>query len=123
VLLEVVLALVLFVGAAAVISGGLQASLAGLERMRLNAHATDLAVSVLAELQLGLRSLDKPGPEPFEEPFENWSWEVVTSPAVELPGEEKPLQRVEVIVRHLDPPLVFRLTQLLRPEAPAPGVE
>ena len=48
-LLEVVLALVLFVGAATVLTSGLSSSLDSVERLRLNAHAADYAVSVLSE--------------------------------------------------------------------------
>ncbi len=130
VLLEVVLALILFVAAAAVITGGMHASLDSVDRMRLNTHAADLAISVISELQLGIRGLDLTGPEPFEPPYENWTWEIViTSDEVPVVGsglaieEESPLTQVEVIIRHQDPPLTYRLSQLIRPGAVSPPTE
>src|SRR5512141_793697 len=79
VLLEVVLALVLFVGAAAVLTSGLSSSLDSLERLRLNTHAADLAVSVVSELQMGIKSLALSGPQPFPAPFEGWTWEALAN--------------------------------------------
>src|SRR5258708_4398278 len=80
VLLEVILALVLFVAAAAVLTSGLSSSLDGVERLRLNTHAADLAVTVLSELQLGIKSLALSGPQQFEAPLDAWTWELVASP-------------------------------------------
>lgn len=116
VLLEVVLALVLFVAAAAVISGGLHASLETVDRLKLNAHAADLAVSVISELQMGARSADLTGPEPFEEPFDSWTWELVISAVetAESTSEAVPMSKVEVVIRHAELPVVYRLTQVVR---------
>ena len=113
-LLEVVLALVLFVVAAAIISGGISASMNSVERQRLNAHASNLAASILAELQMGARTLEEMGPTEFEAPFTGWSWEIV--PAASAPGEDLSgaSQLIEVIVRHDDPPVVHRLSQSIR---------
>jgi type II secretory pathway pseudopilin PulG len=121
VLLEVVLALLLFVAAAAVITGGIHASLTSVERMRLTTHAANLAVSVMSELQLGIRSTSLSGPESFDPPFENWTWELVAAPA-ELDMEETtPWTQVEVIIRHPDPALTFRVSQLIQPSPAAPA--
>lgn len=111
-LLEVVLALVLFVTAAAVIGAGLGSSIDAVDRQRLNTHAGNLAVSVLAELQLGIRSTDS-GPETFPAPFEHWSWELQISPMESELGQGTTLSLAEVIVRHDDPPVVHRLAQVL----------
>ena len=124
VLLEVVLALVLFVAAAAVISGGLHASIESVERLKLSAHAADLAVSVLSELQMGARSTDMLGPEPFEEPFADWTWEIQLLPVDESEDTDMStttsLTKVEVIIRHETPPVTYRLTQVVRlGEAPS----
>ncbi|MBN2508408.1 MAG: hypothetical protein JXQ71_17150 [Verrucomicrobia bacterium] len=116
VLLEVVLALLLFVGAAAVISGGLHAALTSVERMRLSMHAANLAISLVAELQLGIRGTEMQGPAPFDPPFEDWTWEMVAARqefSVDSTGPE--WTRVEVIIRHEDPPLTHRLAQLVQP--------
>ncbi len=113
VLLEVVLALALFVAAAAVIGSGLNAALNSVERLRLNAHAADLAVTVMSELQLGMRAVDTAGTEqPFEAPFEDWTWEVQLTPMDDEVGQASNLTRAEVVIRHKAPPLVHRLGQV-----------
>ncbi len=114
VLLEVVLALVLFVAAAAVLSSGLSSSLDSVERLRLNTHAADLAVTVLSELQMGVKTLAAAGAQPFEAPLENWTWEIVASPVQSDTDEANPFKKIEVIIRHDDPALVYRLGQVLR---------
>ena len=116
VLLEVILALVLFAAAAAIIGAGLHSAIAGVERQKLNAHAVNLAASVLAEIQMGLRPPESVGPESFDSPFDRWTWELVLTPIETDAGEPGDLTRVEVIVRHGEPALVQRLTQVLKLE-------
>lgn len=129
VLLEVVLALVLFVAAATIISAGLNASLNSVERLRLNTHAANLAVSVVSELQMGIKTMDLGGAQPFAAPFEGWSWEVLAvggddqSPAgldggggLQSSSRSTVLKKVEVVIRHDDPELVYRLSQTLQME-------
>ncbi|HTG44625.1 MAG TPA: hypothetical protein VK633_08850 [Verrucomicrobiae bacterium] len=114
VLLEVVLALALFVGAATVISSGINASVQSAERIRLENHAADLAISILSEMQMGARPIAAIGPEPFEAPFQDWTFKIEiaqTEAAVEQAGSLRP---VEVIIRHSHENVVQRLTQLFR---------
>jgi hypothetical protein len=119
VLLEVVLALVLFVGAASIITAGLRASLEGTERLRLNTHAANLAVSLFSEIKMGVRPVESGEPQPFEEPFENWTWQML---ADEGTHDSSPIRQVEVVVRHLESGRVFRLAEWLRPPPlPDPG--
>jgi type II secretory pathway pseudopilin PulG len=114
VLVEVVLALALFVAAAAVISGALSASMDSVERLRLNAHAANLAVTVLSELQMGTLAAEGVGPQEFDLPFEDWTWEVLQAPVDDGTTEESRLTHIEVIIRHKASPLVHRLNQVLR---------
>ena len=116
VLLEVILALVLFAAAAAIIGAGIHSAINGVERQKLNAHAVNLAVSVISEIQMGLRTVESVGPESFASPFDRWTWELALAPAEDEAGEVSELTRVEVIVRHDDPALVHRLSQLLKLE-------
>jgi type II secretory pathway pseudopilin PulG len=114
VLLEVVLALALFVAAAAVIGSGLNASLSSVERLRLRAHALDLAVTVMSELQLGARAVETPGTaQAFDPPFDDWTWEVQLTPLDDEVGQQSSLTCAEVVIRHKAPPLVQRLSQVL----------
>ncbi len=107
VLLEVVLALVLFVAAAAVVSSALRSAIDSEERLRLGVHADNLASSVVAELETGLRSPAVLGPTPFEAPFTNWTWQIIP------PGGDTPGSPHEIVIRHADPELVRRLAQVI----------
>lgn len=117
VLLEVVLAIVLFAAAAAVIGMGLKASMDSSQRLRLSTHAGNLAVTVISELQMGLRSLADTGPEAFGPPFEGWVWEVAALPwgqAQETTTVGAPtLMQVEVTVRYEPEEFVHRLAQVI----------
>lgn len=114
VLLEVILALTLFVTAAAIVTSGMNASADSLDRQRLNTHAANLAATALAEVQLGLRSTALAGEQPFAEPFEKWTAELVVAPTETETGGPSGLLRVEVIIRHQEFPLVRRLAQIIR---------
>lgn len=115
VLMEVLLALALFVGAAAVATTALNASLESVERQKLGLHALNLASSTLAELQLGQRPLAAQSPRPCDAPFQDWSWEVAVSPleAESAEAVTSSQVRAEVIIRHSTRPIVQRLTQIL----------
>lgn len=114
ILLEVVLALVLFVVAAAIIGGGISASVDSVERLRLNTQAASLAATVGAELELGIRALEASGPAEFEPPFVDWTWEVIPTTTTTTIADETTsptFTMVEIVVRHQDPPIVHRLTR------------
>lgn len=113
VLLEVLLALALFVSSAAVMISALNASLGSLERQRLGLHGINLASSILAEIQLGIRPPVSEAAKPMEPPWQDWTLEVVIAPMAGADPGVVDLQQVEVVVRHLDPPLVQRLGQIL----------
>ena len=114
ILLEVLLALALFVAAAAVVTSALSASLGSLERQRLGTQSVNLAASVLAEIQLGIRSSSGEAAKPFEAPFEDWTWELAVGPAENRPETVNGLTLVEVVVRNTKTPHVQRLAQLMR---------
>lgn len=113
-LLEVILALALFVTAAAIVTSGMNASTGSLDRQRLNTHATNLAATVLAEIQLGIRSPAEAGEQPFAAPFDKWTAELIVTPTETESGEASGLLRVEVIIRHKEATLVSRLAQVIR---------
>ena len=136
VLMEVILALILFVGAAAIVTGGVNASIKTLDRTRLNMHASNLAVSILAELQMGVRPAAASGPEPFGAPYEEWTWELT---AEDVPAEEAPTAssamtspdaeasamsavKIEVVIRHGFESIVHRLVEVV-PVVPLVEVE
>jgi type II secretory pathway pseudopilin PulG len=114
VLLEVLLALMLFAGAAAVVTTAFNSSVASLERQKLGFQALNLAASVLAEVQLGIRSATSDAPTPFEPPFEDWTWQTSLIPTETSGGDPAGLPRLEVVVRHKNSPMVQRLGQVVR---------
>jgi type II secretory pathway pseudopilin PulG len=121
-LLEVVLALALFVAASTVITSALSASVDETERLRLDAHAGNLAATILSEMQMGLQAVESSGPNAFDPPFAEWTWQAAVEPATDTTGVIGSLQKVEVTVRHQGQPIVCRLTQFLPATAgPGPG--
>lgn len=114
VLLEVVLALALFVGAATIISSGINASVQAVYRLRLETHAANLAISLISEMQMRARPLAPVGPEPFEAPFTNWTFKVEMAQPEGGTSESEALVPVEVIVTHTEERVVYRLTQLFQ---------
>jgi hypothetical protein len=112
VLLEVVLALLLFVAAVAVVSSALSASMDSLQRQRSAMHAANLAATVHAEINMGLRGTETAGPEPFAIPFEAWTWQLAQSSTENEAGDASGLTSVEVIIRNTNSPAVYRLAQL-----------
>jgi type II secretory pathway pseudopilin PulG len=117
VLLEVVLAVVLFAAAATVIGVGLKASMDSSERLRMSAHAGNLAITVASELQMGMRSLADTGPEAFGPPFEGWVWEIAAVPWNETEGTANNLVQVEVIVRHEPTGFAHRFAEVMQLDA------
>jgi len=114
ILLEVVLALALFVGAATVITAGINASLQAVERVRLQNHAANLAISLMSELQMHARPIAPIGPESFEKPFEGWLYRIALEQGEESIREAASLRPVEVIVWNPEEGVTHRLTQFFR---------
>ena len=117
-LLEVVLALALFVAAASIVTSGMNASSENLERQRLATHALNLACSSIAEVQLGIRPMVESGVQPFEVPWEDWTWQLLVQPIETELGESGGLVRVEAVVRHKPTSVVRRLVQWIPAKKP-----
>jgi hypothetical protein len=114
ILLEVVLALALFVGAATVVTAGINASIQAVHRVRLQNHAANLAISLMSELQMHARPLAAVGPESFEAPFQDWLYRVAVEQGQESAGEPDSLRPVEVIVWNPEEGVTHRLTQFFQ---------
>lgn len=122
ILLEVVMALGLFVAAAAVFAVCMNASMSSLERQALNLHAENLAASVLAEVQMGARA-SAPGTVELDPSYQGWSAEIAAGPAQNDLLETGPtLSQVEVIVRHTNGVIVRRLAQSMSLAVPEQGM-
>ena len=120
-LLEIVLSLALFVAASTAILGGLGACLRSAQDARLSATASDLAVTLLSEIQMGLVPLENDGPNEYEdERLTGWTWEVIVADAEAFDTEaydDGPVtQYVEVVVSCADPAYEYRLSDQIRPE-------
>lgn len=123
VLLEVLLALMLFAVTAAIITSSMNASMDGLERLKRNTHAANLASTVLAELELGLRPADASGEQALEKPFDAWTFELSQVGAENESGEVSDLTQLEVILRHKDSEFVYRQMQWLKLPAASAGTD
>jgi hypothetical protein len=94
------------------LTSGLRSSLDAVERLRLNSRAADLAISVLSELQLGIKTANLNGPQPFDQTLEGWTWEILAGPLHSEFEERSLMRKVEVVIRHADSGLVYRLAQI-----------
>jgi hypothetical protein len=95
----VVLALTLFFAAASIVLTGTNRSIRAVSRLRRDIQATDMAVTLLSEIQMGLVEPADAGPEEYEEPLENWTWEIITTVLEEQPVEED-VMLVEIVITH-----------------------
>lgn len=112
-LLEVLLALALFVAAAAVVTSALNAALASLERQRLNTQAINLVSSMMAEIQLGIRPATAEARRPMVKPYEEWTSEVLLASVGNDSFDADSPRQIEVVVRHENPSMVLRLAQVI----------
>ncbi|NQU76413.1 MAG: hypothetical protein HQ546_08895 [Planctomycetes bacterium] len=115
-LLDVVLALALFVVASAVVLAGMNACVDSAGRVKVTARATDLAVTLSSELQMGLVQPVDAGPESYQgDRLAGWNWQVRVEPLVNIEGASVSAgsKRVEVIITHLPSGFAYRLVQLL----------
>jgi len=113
VLLEVVLALAIFVGMAMTVLVGLSTSVRSARYLGLQTRAADLAVTCFSNLELGLLPAEDAGPEAYEdETLEDWTWQVAVQPvASELPDLD--LTSVEVTICHTPSGYTYTLCRLL----------
>ena len=128
VLLEVLLALMLFAVTAAIITSSMNASMDGLERLKRNTHAANLASTVLAELELGLRPADASGERTLAGYLTPASGVVAlrAGDGAEKSGESgevSDLTQLEVILRHKDSEFVYRQRQWLKLPAASAGTD
>jgi hypothetical protein len=114
--LEVLLAVVLFGAAVAIATAAFNSSLESLDRQKRGAQALNMAASILAEVQLGLRPSVSDGTRPFEAPWQDWTWETCVTPTESAAGGLTGLSMLEVIVRHQKSSAVQRLAQVMKPQ-------
>ena len=116
ILLEVVLALALFVAAAAIVGSSINSSLNSLETTKRQTHAVNLAMSILAEMQMGIRATIPSPPEVFEAPFEDWIWQaqpIISTESFFEMTDESTTTTLQIIVHHSVSDTIHRLTQIV----------
>ena len=117
VLFEVILALVLFSFAAIIIANSFSSSLRSVDRMRNDLDASNLAISTLSEIELGIKPIETSPPTEFEEPFEKWTWQIETTKPNEDLDMGGGLTLVEVIIINEDLGRETRIARMIRPAA------
>jgi len=126
VLLEVVLATVLFAMTAMVVLVGLHSCFRSLGKMRLESEASNLAISKVSEIQVGIFPPEDDGPNEYEEgegPID-WTWEIVTE-ELELETEIEDLQmlQVQVIITYVPSGYTYSTRFLTPAPPPDEGIE
>ena len=112
-LLEVVLALGLFVMTAVFVLDGMTSATRAVSRARMDAAAADLAISIMSEVEIGTILMVDAGPTDFEMVgYEGWTWEVVFNALPDY-AELTQLLQCEVIVRHESESVIHRMSQIL----------
>lgn len=117
VLFEVILALVLFSFAAIIIANSFSSSLRSVDRMRNDLDASNLAISTLSEIELGIKPIETSPPTEFEEPFEKWTWQIETTKPNEDLDMGGGLTLVEVIIINEDLGRETRIARMIRSPA------
>ena len=117
VLFEVILALVLFSFAAIIIANSFSSSLRSVDRMRNDLDASNLAISTLSEIELGIKPIETYPPTEFEEPFEKWTWQIETTKPNEDLDMGGDLTLVEVIIINEDLGRETRIARMIRSPA------
>jgi len=121
VLLEVICALVLFVVSAAMILGALNMSIRAVRNSDLKVQGSDLAVTLLSKIRMGVLAAADAGPEAFEdEELSDWTWRIAAEP-VDNTAAGILMNRVEVIVKHVPSGQSYHLVQLLAGEDQSAG--
>jgi len=125
VLLEVVLAMAIFVSTMSVVYMAFYSSRAGLRMVRLNNQAADLAYTVMSEIHLGLIDKANNGPNDYGEEnpeLEGWEWQVTVETITDT-GESESMQQVIVTITNLDENITSELVELMAMEDEEPEEE
>lgn len=115
VLLEVILSLSIFFIAAGIIFAGMSSSIKAVRTLRTRMRATDLGVTKISELKMGLIEPISTGPEPFDtqsERLKDWQWRIETSSA-ETTNDSAPMIRVTVTIIQTKLDQEYQLTTFL----------
>jgi Tfp pilus assembly protein PilV len=119
ILLEVLLALTLFVVAATVIGGAMLNSVRASAHLRTESDGVNLAQSKLAELVAGAAPVVDTGVTDFGDDLPGWKYQIEATDLIDTPG----LKRVTVTVSKDDPadPYQFSLTQWVFDQSGTPA--
>lgn len=126
-LLEMVIALAVFVATAGVVFSSLRVGLATAGELRRRNEAANLAVTVMSLIEAGTLAVESEGPVGFDDPrfedefyaplAEEWTWQTVVGDVPEMLDDVGVL-RVEVIVRHELSAIEYRLVRwMAEPDA------
>jgi type II secretory pathway pseudopilin PulG len=121
-LLEVVLAVTIFVGLAVAILSGLGLSIRSAGTLRQQAQATDLAVTVLSEIQLGTIQAADGSPTAFDPPFADWTWQTVLGTAELTEIGVTDVQPIQIVIKNTATGYAYRMYELV-PVATTPSSE
>ena len=113
VLLECILGLALFAVTAAIVTTGINSSVNSVDRLRNSTHAGNLAATVISEIKLGTLPALMAEPEPFDEPFTNWTYQVQSASDDSSFESFTTMRTIEVIIRNTNNAFEFRFGEIL----------
>lgn len=114
ILMEVVLALTLFVMASGVMVGAMNSAAKGARLVRLETIAQSQAATILAMVQTGQLPAVNDGPNPFQdEQLDGWTWEVIVTPIGVENDVEPSMDRIEIVIARPGETYTYRLAQLM----------
>ncbi|MEX2216768.1 MAG: hypothetical protein WD768_21820 [Phycisphaeraceae bacterium] len=113
ILLEVVIALALFAMGSTFVMSVLHSAIRGANTAKLDAQASDLLVTVISEVHMGVIEKVDAGPSPFDAPeLEGWTWQVSFT-GMEDRLDMPQLKRMVVSVRNEQQEGQHEMTQLI----------
>lgn len=113
VLLEALLSLVLLMMAAGFVVSAMTAAVPAVEKMQRELEATNLAVSLMSEMEIGIRPLMSANNDLVLSQEVEWNWQIEVRPWLEAGFSER-IHVVRVSVRHRESGMTYQFEQLLR---------
>ena len=111
--MEVVFALSLFFVGAVFVMNGLNGAIRGVNTIKLEADAADLAVTTFSEVQMGLTPMQSVGPVGVAYAgSEGWTYEIIVS-GIEDTLDLPQLKKLEIVVRNEAGDFTYRTTHLM----------
>jgi hypothetical protein len=113
ILLEVIFSIALMAGACGAIIGGFNACWQANRDLWMEAKASDLAVTMLTEIQMGVVPPADDGPTDYADPLADWCWQVTTADLPPQTPDGPTLKQVQIVVTYKPQDYSYTLMELV----------